>query len=302
MRSFAIFLGLILLGFAGLGLLGYPAWLLISQLPGADPKFSRVASRVGMLILLLGFIFVARRLKVADRQSLGYGLPAGRFARELGIGLLLGPALMLPVLATMLLLDMRVLQPEALGGAAGWLRIILTGLLTGLVVAFIEETFFRGAMQTAMTRESGVGPAILLPSLVYAVLHFVAGKYRVPPSEIDYGSGFHMVAEFLRKFSDPLDILDAFLCLTGVGVLLGLVRAITGNIAACMGLHAGWVTVILVVRTTSLPNPHSPIAWMIDDHDGFIGWMVLAWTPLMGWILYRWYRKRAAATSPAAPG
>ena len=60
MRSFAVFLGLILLGFAGLGLLGYPAWLLISQFPGADPKFSRVASRVGMLILLLGFIFAAR--------------------------------------------------------------------------------------------------------------------------------------------------------------------------------------------------------------------------------------------------
>ena len=73
MRSFAIFVGLILLGFAGLALLGYPAWLLVAQFPGDDPKFSRVASRVGMLILLLGFIFVARRLKVADRQSLGYG-------------------------------------------------------------------------------------------------------------------------------------------------------------------------------------------------------------------------------------
>lgn len=302
MRSFAIFLGLILLGFAGLALLGYPAWVLIAQLPGADPKFSRVASRVGMLILLLGFILVARRLRVADRQSMGYGLRAGPFAREVGIGMLLGPALMLPVLATMILLDMRVLQPEGLAGAAAWSRIILTGVITGLVVAFIEETFFRGAMQTAITRESGVVPAILLPSLVYAALHFVAGKYRIPASEIDYGSGFHMLAEFLRKFSDPLDILDAFLCLTGVGVLLGLVRAVTGNIAACIGLHAGWVAVILVVRETSLPNPQSSLAWMIDDHDGFIGWMVLAWTPLMGWALHRWYRRRAAAISPAAPG
>ena len=302
MRSFAIFLGLILLGFAGLGLLAYPAWLLISQFPGVDPKFSRVASRVGMLVLLLGFIVVARRLKVADRQSLGYGLRAGAFAREVGIGMLVGPALMLPVLAMMILLDMRVLQPEALAGAATWIRILLTGVFTGLVVAFIEETFFRGAMQTAMTRESGLAPAILLPSVVYAALHFVAGKYRIPASEIDYGSGFHMLAEFLRKFSDPLDILDAFLCLTGVGVLLGLVRAVTGNIAASIGLHAGWVAVILVVRQTSLPNSQSSLAWMIDDHDGFIGWLVLAWTPLMGWILYRWYRKRGAVTSPAAPG
>ena len=292
MRSFAIFVGLILLGFAGLALLGYPAWLLVAQLPGDDPKFSRVASRVGMLVLLLGFIFVARRLRVADRQSLGYGLPAGRFAREVGIGLVLGSALMLPVLATMVSLDMRVSQPEALAGAAAWLKIIVTGLVTGLVVAFIEETFFRGAMQTAITRESGVLPAIVLPSLIYAALHFVAGKYRIPASELDYGSGFHLLAEFLRKFSDPLGILDAFLCLTGVGVLLGLVRAVTGNIAACMGLHAAWVAVILVVRTTSAPNPQSPMAWMMDDHDGFIGWMVLAWTPLMAWALHRWYQKK----------
>ncbi len=293
MRSFAIFVGLILLGFAGLALLGYPAWLLVAQFPGDDPKFSRVASRVGMLILLLGFIFVARRLKVADRQSLGYGLPAGRFAREVGIGLVLGSALMLPVLATMVLLDMRVSQPEALAGAAAWLEIIVTGLVTGLVVAFIEETFFRGAMQTAITREAGVLPAIMLPSVIYAALHFVAGKYRIPASELDYGSGFHLLAEFVRKFSDPLDILDAFLCLTGVGVLLGLGRAVTGNNAACIGLHAAWVAVILVVRTTSAPNPHSPMAWMMDDHDGFIGWMVLAWTPLMAWALHRWYRQRS---------
>ena len=76
------------------------------------------------------------------------------------------------------------------------------------------------------------------------------------------------------------------------GRLLGLVRAVTGNIAACMGLHAAWVAVILVVRTTSAPNPQSPMAWMMDDHDGFIGWMVLAWTPLMAWALHRWYQKK----------
>ena len=68
MRSFAIFLGLIALGFAGIILLGYPAWLLVSPLLD-DPKFSRVASRVGMLILLVGFVFAARHLKVADRKS-----------------------------------------------------------------------------------------------------------------------------------------------------------------------------------------------------------------------------------------
>ena len=28
----------------------------------------------------------------------------------------------------------------------------------------------------------------------------------------------------------------------------------------------------------------------MSDYDGFIGWMVLAWTFVIGWRLYRWYR------------
>jgi len=43
MRSFAIFLGLIALGFAGIAVFAYPAWEL-SQALGLDFKFHRVAS------------------------------------------------------------------------------------------------------------------------------------------------------------------------------------------------------------------------------------------------------------------
>jgi len=259
----------------------------------------RVFSRLTMLGVLAGTLWLLRRKDLARREVLGYDLPWPAFARRLLLGLAAGLLLMTAALAPLFLLGVREWNPAR---TAHLPLLLLKGLGSGLLVALIEETFFRGAMQTAMTRESGLAPAILLPSVVYAALHFVAGKYRIPASEIDYGSGFHMLAEFLRKFSDPLDILDAFLCLTAVGVLLGLVRAVTGNIAASIGLHAGWVAVILVVRQTSLPNSQSSLAWMIDDHDGFIGWLVLAWTPLMGWILYRWYRKRGAVTSPAAPG
>ena len=92
-----------------------------------------------------------------------------------------------------------------------------------------------------------------------------------------------MLAEVLKGFADPLGILDSFLCLTAVGVLLGMVRQLTGNIAACIGLHAGWVAVIYVVRETSVRKPASPAAWLMSDYDGFIGWMVLAWTPVIGW-------------------
>jgi membrane protease YdiL (CAAX protease family) len=292
MRSFAIFLGLIALGFAGIALLGYPAWLLVSPLLD-NPKFSRVASRVGMLILLVGFVLVARRLRVADRASLGYALPAPRFLAEVARATLVGAALMLPILATMVLLDMRVLKVHA-PDVAGWIGIVAAGLATGLVVALIEETFLRGAMQTAITRESGAPLAIGLTSLVYASLHFVGGKYRVPPDQVHFGSGVDMLADVLQRFAQPAAILDSFLCLFAVGVILGVVRMLTGNIAACIGLHAGWVTVIFAVRETSRPTDGAA-AWLMSDYDGFIGWMVLAWTAVIGGVVYLLYRKKGAA-------
>jgi uncharacterized protein len=289
MRSFAVFLGLIAFGLLGIAVFAYPAWEL-SQALGLDFKFHRVASRIAMLTLLAGFVFVARQLKVADKASLGYGVPRREFLRSMGGGLLLGAVTMLPVLATMVLLDMRELKPGVAPGVAGWLKLALTGLGTGLVVALIEETFLRGAMMTAIARETGYLRAIVLTSLVYAATHFI-GRYRVPADQVNWHSGLDMVAGTFASFGHFGEILDAFLCLAGVGVLLGLVRARTGHIGACIGLHAGWVAVIFIVRETSMRNPAGPATWLLSDYDGFIGWMVLAWIVVLGFVLARIYKK-----------
>ena len=48
---------------------------------------------------------LAKRLKATDRASLGYAMTAPAFFAELGKALLLGAVLMLPVLATMVILS-----------------------------------------------------------------------------------------------------------------------------------------------------------------------------------------------------
>jgi len=106
----------------------------------------------------------------------------------------------------------------------------------------------------------------------------------------------------MQDFAQPGTLIDSFLCLAAVGVLLGLVRALTGNIAACVGLHAGWVAVIFVTREVSRPDPGSPARWLMGAYDGVIGWMVLAWIPVIGWILISGYRRRNRLSLPAAPG
>jgi membrane protease YdiL (CAAX protease family) len=283
MRSFAIFLGLIALGLAGIAFLAYPVWLMLPA--DAGFKFHRVASRVAMLTFLVGFILVARRLKVADRVSLGFALPAREFLRAAAKGWLLGVILMAPVVATMVLLDMRAWKPSASLDALSLVKLMVLGIVSGLAVALIEEVFMRGVMHSAIARESGTAAAVVLVSLIYAASHFFS-RVRIPADQVHSGSGIDMLTGVLAQ---PVPILDAFLCLAAVGVLLGMVRALTGNIAACVGLHAGWVAVILVVRGSSVRNPEGPATWMLSDYDGFIGWMVLAWIIVIGFALYRWY-------------
>ena len=299
MRAFGIFTGLIALGLAGIAILGYPAWLVIS--PFLDnPKFHRISSRVGMALLIVGFIYAARHLKIADRKSLGFDLPWKKFATEVGKALFFGALLMMPAVLTMLAFDL--LKPAAKPPTVGWLHIVLGGVITGLTVSLIEETFLRGAMMTAIQRESGARAAIFLTALLYATVHFL-GSYRVHPSEVDAGSGIDMLTHTLGVFAQPMHIVDSFLCLLVIGVLLGMVRVRKGNIAVPVGLHAGWVAVIYVVREYTDRRPDAPGSWMLGEFDGFIGWLVLAWTLVLGVTLTWWYRpgarELAGASTPA---
>lgn len=289
MRAFIWFMGLFAIGFAAMILLTWPLYELLT--PTFDFKFHRIANRLGMVVLLIGFLLVARRLALADRRSLGFGLERRAFLREMLIGLALGVATMLPVGLIMFGLDLRTLRADLGIDASLLVHLLIGGLATGLAVAFIEETFLRGAMHTGIARDAGPRTAILLTALLYASLHFV-GRYRVPVEELGADSGLRYVLGTLAGFARPLEILDAWLALFAVGVLLGMVRSITGNIAACIGLHAGWVWVISLLRETTQPVEGNPARFLLSQFDGVVGWLVLAWTLLIGWVLWRGYSRR----------
>ena len=294
MRAFAWFLLLFAAALVCVALLAYPAWLLLHS--HFDFPFHRIGERLGMLALLVGFIALARRLGLADRASLGYGLPRRLFVREMLIGLALGVATMLLIVAAMSALGLLAWSGRGLGAAA-LAGLLLARLVSGLAVAFIEETFLRGAMYTAIARESGARVAVLLTALLYAATHFF-GKVRIAPADVTAYSGLALLGESLHAFAHFGGILDAFLALMAVGVVLALVRSATGNIAACLGLHAGWVWVILVAHELTAPRRDAPLGFLLSRFDGFVGWLVLAGTAVMALPLWRFYQRRGAS----APG
>ena len=289
MRAFAWFLGLFLVAFAFVVVLAYPAWLLLH--PHFDFPFHRIGERIGMVGLLVGFLLVARRLGLADRKSLGYGAPRRVFLREWGLGLVLGVVTMSGIVGIMAALGLLEWRSDAVFGAAPLAKLVGARLLSGLAVALIEETFIRGAMFTAIQRESGTRTAVILTAVLYSASHFF-GKVRIPADQVTAWGGVDLLAGTLHAFSDPLGIADAFLALAAVGAVLAIVRATTGNIAAGLGLHAGWVWVMLVAHELTKPVAASPLRPLLSQFDGFVGWLVLAWTIPMGVGLWWFYRAR----------
>jgi uncharacterized protein len=293
MRAFAWFLGLILLALAVMAALTYPVWQLLQ--PTFGFPFHRVADRLGMITLAVGFLLVARRLRLADRVSLGFGLPPRQFLREAAIAFASGVLLMGVIIAIMLALHLRLLRPGVMLNGATLGKLAAQGLLSGIAVALIEETFLRGAMWTGIARESGAVTATIMTALIYALTHFVS-KYHIPADQISWHSGIDMLAGSFGAFARPLDVADAYLCLFAVGVVLATVRMRTGNIAASLGLHAGWVWVITFVRATSVADLSNPLHVLLSQFDGVVGWLVCAWTVLVGFGLNRFYAARVKRT------
>ncbi|HYB65759.1 MAG TPA: CPBP family intramembrane glutamic endopeptidase [Steroidobacteraceae bacterium] len=294
MRAFLWFLLLLAVALGVVAVFTYPAWLLLH--PYFDFPFHRIGERIGMLALAAGFLLVARRLKLTDRTSLGYGAPRPLFVREMLIGLALGAATMLTVVAAMSALGLLDWSSAAAMGTGALARLFAASLASGLAVALIEETFVRGAMYTAIERESGARAAVILTSLLYAATHFF-GKVRIAPEDVTPWSGVTLLGQSLQAFAHFAGIADAFLALTAVGVVLAFVRQATGNIAACLGLHAGWVWLMLVAHQLSAPRRDAPLGFLLSRFDGFVGWLVLGWAVLLAVPLWRFYAARAAGSS-----
>ncbi len=291
MRAFALFITLMATAVVGGALLAFPAYSLAHDL-GADWPFHRVANRLAMLVLLAGLIWMLRRMGLANRVAMGYGAPRGQFLSLAARALAIGALLMAPVIAMLLLLDLREAKADLT--TATIVTVALKGLIGGVVVAFIEETFFRGAMHTAIERESGTGTAVALTALVYAGVHFL-NRVRIPHESVDWGSGFELMARTFSAFGDPLRIADSFLALFAVGVLLGLVRLRYGHIAACVGLHAGWVCVIALARDLTVRAPDGAASFLVGSYDGVIGYLVLGWTLVLIAVFAAVRRRRQLA-------
>lgn len=296
MRAFAWFLGAILL--AGLigAALAYPAYELSSSF--ATWAFHRVASRIAMLALVVELVWLCRHLNLRQKLDFGYGLPRRRFLRLCLLWGIIGMATACLGAAFLLITGLRVRASEFIPSPLSFARIFFIGVGSGISVALLEETVFRGVMHTAIERESGPWTAALLTAPLFAVLHFFA-KVSIPPADIGWGSGFDLLLRSFAPLGHPALVFDSFLSWLLVGLILSLTRVLTGNIAVAIGLHAGWVVVLRMLQEgTTNGNAPAFSAW-VGHFDGLLGYWLLPWGMAIAAALWL---TRASWVSPARGG
>jgi membrane protease YdiL (CAAX protease family) len=282
MRAFAWFLGAILLAGILAALLGYPVYQLTTHF--AHFAFHRVTSRIAMLLLIVELIFLCRHLAIARKADFGFDLPWRRFLAQSVLWGAIGALSALIGAAFLLGGGWRVRDPAFIGGLSGYLRIFGIGLSSGIAVALLEETVFRGGLHTAVAREAGPRGAAWLTAALFAILHLYA-KARIPADELAWYSGFDLIARSFAPLAHPALVYDSLLSWFAIGLILSMTRILTGNTAIAIGLHAGWVLVLRMLQEATVSAPLGDSIW-VGKFDGLLGLWMLPWALALGVSLW----------------
>ena len=264
----AVFISAILFG----ALLAFPVYEIFSSF--GEITFRKTVSRTTLLSGLLFSLFYFSYYNGVSLKRLG--IHFGRAHIRLFQGLAAGLLIVAVIEANLLLLGIHSLDEERLFSLDQLSLLLFKGLLTGLLVGIVEELMFRGALLGGLSRQANQTVALVTVSLVYAAVHYL--KFRDLPADaaINWYTGVTMLPPALFQFADPARY-DAMITLFFLGLLLGLVRLLTGNLPLCIGIHAGVITGEKLVQHTADFMPGNPYAHLVNRYDPFIGDLASVW-------------------------
>jgi membrane protease YdiL (CAAX protease family) len=259
-----------------------------------SPEPARTARKL-LVPCVIGLVLLYRRTGVRDAPKL-FAWPARTGLPEIPRGFLIGAGSLLLLNLVLMAFGFRAWAPEG-----SWPKLVpkFLGYLGGaLVLALLEESFFRGALHEDLGRAVGPRPALFLGALVFGVAHFLR-----PPR------GHDPDAEPARVALDCLlGVGEAFgprwrelAGLVLVGWVLGLLRVLQGHIGLALGVHAGWVFIRqaadkLLAENDPLVDRHLLLVGTMRHYDGILGWAVLLGSGLLAALLVK-----GAPGSGAAP-
>lgn len=281
MRHLLIIILLLVLALTGGALLAFPVFSLLQLFFHVSPGkvMPAVISITGFMLLMLWL----RHQRLLNRGTLGYAAGDDKL-RQLGAGFLAGILIMVILAAALVLLGIHRLEPDLHLDPVAGLRLMSAALVTGIVVALVEETLYRGALLGGLLARVTPASAILFSSVLYAAVHFL--KFNADPDFHEHWySGLALLPSAFHRFGDPA-IVDVFLSLLAFGVLLALARLYSGALYLSLGLHAGTVFALRLVNKTTDYVPGNARAWMVNNQDHTLGLLALLWL-MICIVIYR---------------
>lgn len=294
--------------FGGLLLAAFAApfvYVALGALPfAADWPYSRVFNRTAMVVAaLLIYVF---------RDSVGWRFLSLLYAaRTAGSALLQVTAGFAAALAGTACVVAGAFAFGWLGAAKAPYSLLeprtATTLAGALVVALVEETFFRGLVFPSLMARVGARIAAIASSAVYALVHLLVSDRSLGRRDFSLDAGFGYLFRAIGRQLEPASLLPLcgmFLC----GLILAAVVRRSGTLYLAIGMHAAWAAAFQILRHATRPLVAIPGSSFLATHHYLVGtpwaWAGVVLSGLLAIHGYERLARRAnrLAAAGRAPG
>jgi membrane protease YdiL (CAAX protease family) len=198
--------------------------------------FPRIFDRTVMATLLIAMLISWRDLNLISLLSRGFKHRAApSIARAIR-------GFVVAMLAIAILFGLAL---EFGGGGVGdheaAAALIPKYFLSAIVIAFIEEAFFRAFLLGGMKGDFGNRVALVASSAIYAVAHLVRSPARFYVTGYEPAAGLVTLAHSIDQFTNPAVAIPTLIGLFLLGIVLGEAYILTGSVYLSIGLHCGFV-------------------------------------------------------------
>jgi membrane protease YdiL (CAAX protease family) len=257
----------------------------------AQSPFHRYLDRAFLGLALIGIWPLLRALGATSWREAGFVKPRGQWKR-VAAGFALGFGSLACVAGIVLAAHGREVRHELtaaqVGGKAG------AAMGTAVVVAVLEELLFRGAILGGLRRVWNWRGALVVSSMIYAIVHFLGKTDLTGP--VTWMSGLELLPKKLEGFGELRVVIPGFFNLTLAGMMLGFAYQKTGNLYFSIGLHAGWIFWLKSYDIFTVTAAGSS-TWLWGTGKLIDGWLALAVLGAAFGIL-AWLTPRKAEIEP----
>jgi membrane protease YdiL (CAAX protease family) len=251
----------------------------ILMIAGDIISMRKIVSKGAQIFLLLS-IFPLRHYLKLTWADIGFS-PRPQFLKQLGYGMILGLLTLMPVMITLYIFDINVIDQTKEWTTSKIIIRALLALLLATLISFGEEPIFSGILLAGLKKKMMIGFAAFVSATYYAAFHFVKTKTDIPYEELSISSGFQLMTEAFANVINP-EITSAFVALLAVGLFLATIRTqFSNSIGICIGCHAAWVWQIKLGKDFFNTNLNSDYSYLVSSYyDGVVGWLVAIWLSL----------------------